>query len=320
VSIGVKVGRQTTVGTAASTLSTVASDFSSKLVKSNTAVEETRTGQDIHFTKREGVSYEEWTVGDSAVYHDTIGFWLSAAMGTPVTNAASGSAYTPVFKFADSPNALTLETTQPRRATEAYQIKDAVVDKLTISFEADGDLTYNVNGFGLTRTALGSAPTFTNSTINPFVAWKGQVAFNGTALGSYAKLKKGSITITRNRKPQFTVNNVVDPNTFTTGSRMVEFELTCDFLTVGEFDKYRTAANDSLEVLFTISDGTTIGTPAAAPTLRIKIGTAFIEDADIDTSSDLPEISLKGKALYNAADASLAVITLYTATNFSTSS
>lgn len=319
MSIGVKVGRQTAVGTAAATLATVAADFSSKLVKSNTAVEETRTGQDIHFTKREGVSYEEWTVGDSAVYHDTIGYWLSNAMGTP-TNTADGSAFTSVFKFADSPNALTLETTQPRRATEAYRIKDAVVDKLTISFEADGDLSYNVNGFGLTRTALGSAPTFTNSIINPFVAWKGQVAFNGVALGSYAKLKKGSITITRNRKPQFTVNNVVDPNTFTTGSRMVEFELTCDFLTVGEFDKYRTAATDSLEILFTITDGTVIGTSATAPTLRLKIGTAFIEDADIDTSSDLPEISLKGKALYNATDASLAVVTLRTEVNFTTAS
>lgn len=319
MSIGVKVGRQTAVGTAAATLATVAADFSSKLVKSNTAVEEARTGQDIHFTKREGVSYEEWTVGDSAVYHDTIGFWLSSAMGTP-TNTADGSAYTSVFKFADSPNALTLETTQPRRATEPYQIKDAVVDKLTISFEADGDLAYNVNGFGKTRTALGSAPTFTNSVINPFVAWKGQVAFNGVALGSYAKLKKGSITITRNRKPQFTVNNVVDPNTFTTGSRMVEFELTCDFLTVGEFDKYRTAATDSLEILFTITDGTVIGTSATAPTLRLKIGTAFIEDADIDTSSDLPEISLKGKALYNATDASLAVVTLRTEVNFTTAS
>ena len=319
MSIGVKVGRQTAVGTAAATLATVAADFSSKLVKSNTAVEETRTGQDIHFTKREGVSYEEWTVGDSAIYHDTIGFWLSAAMGTP-TNTADGTAFTSVFKFADSPNALTLETTQPRRATEAYQIKDAVVDKLAISFEADGDLSYNVNGFGLTRTALGSAPTFTNSVINPFVAWKGQVAFNGVALGSYAKLKKGSITITRNRKPQFTVNNVVNPSTFTTGSRMVEFELTCDFLTVGEFDKYRTAATDSLEILFTISDGTVIGTSATAPTLRLKIGTAFIEDADIDTSSDLPEISLKGKALYNASDASLAVVTLRTEVNFTTAS
>ena len=318
MSIGVLVGRQTAVGTAAATLNTVAADFSSKLVKANVAVEEVRNGQDIHFAKREGVSYEEWTVGDSAVYHDTVGYWLSSAMGTP-TNTAAGSAFTSVFKFTDAPNALTLKTTQPRRATEAYQIKDAVVDKMGFTFEAEGTLTYNVNGFGLTR-ATTTAPTFTNSTINPFVAWKGQVAFNGSALGSYAKLKKGSINITRNRKPLFTVNNSVDPNTFSTGSRMVEFDLTCDFASVGEYDKYRTAATDSLEILFTLTDGTTIGTPAASPTLRLKIGTAFIEDAEIDTGSDLPEITVKGKALYNATDASLAVVTLYTATNFVTAS
>lgn len=314
MSIGVKVGRQTAVGTAAATLSTVAADFASKLVKANVALEEVRSGQDIHFTKRDGVSYEEWTVGDSAVYHDTVGFWLSNAIGTP-SNTAAGAAYTSVFKFTDAPNALTLVTTQPRRATEAYEIKDAVVDKLGFTFAADGALVYNVNGFGMTRSAT-SAPTFTNSAINSFVAYKGQVAFNGAGLGSYAKLKKGSITITRNRKPQFTVNNSVDPATFTTGSRMVEFDLTCDFATVGEYDKYRTAATDSLEILFTITDGTTIGTPANPPTLRLKIGTAFIEDAEIDTSSDLPEITVKGKALYNATDASLAVVTLYTATDF----
>lgn len=319
MSIGVKVGRQTAVGTAAATLATVAADFSSKLVKANVAIEEVRSGQDIHFAKRDGVSYEEWTVGDSAVYHDTVGYWLSNAMGTP-TNTAAGAAFTSVFKFADTPNALTLETTQPRRATEAYQIRDAVIDKMGFSFEADGALTYNVNGFGITRTALGSEPTFTNSAINPFVAWKGQVAFNGVALGSYAKLKKGSINFTRNRKPQFTVNNSVNPTTFTTGSRMVEFDLTCDFASVGEYDKYRNAETDSLTILFTLTDGTTIGTPAVAPTLRLKIGTAFFEDAEIDTSSDLPEITVKGKALYNSADASLAVVTLYTATNFTTAS
>ena len=318
MSIGVLVGRQTAVGTAAATLSTVAADFSSKLVKANVALEEVRSGQDIHFTKRDGVSYEEWTVGDSAVYHDTVGFWLSNAMGTP-TNTAAGSAFTSVFKFTDAPNALTLKTTQPRRATEAYLIKDAVVDKMGFTFEAEGTLTYNVNGFGLTR-ATTTAPTFTNSTINPFVAWKGQVAFNGVVLGSYAKLKKGSINITRNRKPLFTVNNSVDPNTFSTGSRMVEFDLTCDFASVGEYDKYRNAATDSLEILFTLTDGTTIGTPAASPTLKLKIGTAFIEDAEIDTGSDLPEITVKGKALYNSSDASLAVVTLYTATNFTTAS
>ena len=317
MSIAVKVGRQAAVGTAATTTTTVPADFSSKLVKANVALEEVRSGQDIHFTKRDGVSYEEWAVGDSAIYHDTIGFWLSNAMGTP-TNTPDGSAYTAVFKFADAPNALTLQTTQPRRATEAYQIKDAVVDKMGFTFEAEGTLTYNVNGFGLTRTALGSAPTLTSSSINSFVAWKGQVAFNGTALGSYAKLKKGSINFTRNRKPQFTVNNSVDPATFTTGSRMVEFDLTCDFASVGEYDKYRNAATDSLEILFTLTDGTVIGTSATAPTLRLKIGTAFIEDAEIDTSSDLPEITVKGKALYNAADASLAVVTLRTAVNFTT--
>lgn len=318
MSIGVLVGRQSAVGTAAATLSTVAADFSSKLVKANVALEEVRSGQDIHFSSREGVSYEEWTVGDSAVYHDTVGYWLSNAMGTP-TNTAAGSAFTSVFKFTDAPNALTLKTTQPRRATEAYLIKDAVVDKMGFTFEAEGTLSYNVNGFGLTRTTT-TAPTFTNSTINPFVAWKGQVAFNGVALGSYAKLKKGSINITRNRKPLFTVNNTTDPNTFSTGARMVEFDLTCDFASVGEYDKYRTAATDSLEILFTLTDGTTIGTPAAAPTLRLKIGTAFIEDAEIDTSADLPEITVKGKALYNSSDASLAVVTLYTATNFTTAS
>jgi hypothetical protein len=122
-------------------------------------------------------------------------------------------------------------------------------------------------------------------------------------------LRKGTITITRNRKALFTVNNVATPNAFTIGSRMVEFDLTCDFATVGEFDKYRNATTDALTIKWS-HPTETIGTSPVPPTIQVKLGTVFTEDAQIDTSADLPEISIKGKALYNATDASLAVVTL----------
>ena len=317
MSIGVNVGAESTAGTAAATLTSIPADFTAKLVKANSVVEEVRSGQDIHFAGRPGVEYEEWTVGESAVYYDTIGIWLAAALGTTAASVANGIK-TNVFKFADTPKTLTLGATQPRRATEAYKIVNAVVDKFVFTFDAEGNLTYNCSGFGKTR-ASGYTPSYSFSSVTPFVAWKGQVTFNGSSANAYAKLKKGSITFTRNRKPMFTVNNVATANSYTTGSRMVEFELTCDFASVGEYDKYRTAATDALTIKWS-HPTETIGSPAAAPTLEVKIGTAFIEDADIDTSADLPEISVKGKALYNSGDASLAVVTTTSLTDFNTAS
>ena len=190
---------------------------------------------------------------------------------------------------------------------------------MAITFDAEGNLTYNCSGIGKTRDGSAGAPTFAYSSVTPFVAWKGQVAFNGVSLGSYAKLKKGSITFTRNRKPLFTVANAATPAAYTAGARMVEFELTCDFASVGEFDKFRTAATDSLTVKWS-HPTETFGSPAQAQTLSVKLGTVFIEDAQIDTSTDLPEITIKGKALYNSTDASLAVVTLECSVDFSTAS
>jgi hypothetical protein len=316
VSIGVQVGAETTAGTAAATLTSVPADFSAKLVKANNVVEEVRSGQDIHFASRPGIEYEEWTVGDSAVYHDTIGLWLGAAVGVPTKAAYSTTGWATTFKFTDTPRTLTLGATQPRRATEGYKIVNAVVDKFVLSFDAEGNLTYNCSGIGKTRTN-GYTPTYSFSSVTPFVAWKGQVTFNGSASGAYAKLKKGSITFTRNRKAMFTVNNVATPNAFSIGARMVEFDLTCDFVTVGEFDKYRTAATDALTIKWT-HPTETVGTGSLPPTLTVKLGTVFIEDAQIDTSADLPEISVKGKALYNSTDASLAVVTVEGLTDFTT--
>ncbi len=318
MSIGVQVGAESTAGTAAATLTSVPADFTAKLVKANNVVEEVRSGQDIHFASRPGVEYEEWAVGDSAVYHDTIGLWLSAALGTPTKAAFATSGWATTFKFADTPRTLTLGATQPRRETEGYKIVNAVVDKFVLTFDAEGNLTYNCSGFGKTR-ASGYTPTYSFSSVTPFVAWKGQVTFNGSGSGAYAKLKKGSITFTRNRKPMFTVNNVATANAYTTGARMVEFELTCDFATVGEYDKYRTAATDALTIKWS-HPTETVGSAPAAPTIQVKIGTAFIEDADIDTGADLPEITVKGKALYNAADASLAVVVVEGLTDFTTAS
>ena len=318
MSIGVLVGAESTAGTAAATLVSLPADFTAKLNKANTTVEEVRSGQDIHFTTRPGVEFEEWSIVDSAIYYDTFGVILAAAMGAPTVTAAGVTGFSNAFKFADSPKTLTFHTTQPRRATEPYKLTNAVVDKLTISFDAEGNLTYNSAGFAKTRTTASvSAPTFAFSSVAPFVAWKGQVAFNSAALGSYAKLKKGSISITRNRKPMFTVNNVATANQYATGARMVEFDLTCDFVTVGEFDKFRNGTTDSLTIKWSHPTDT-FGSSPVSQVLQVKLGTVYIEDAQIDTSADLPEVSLKGKALYNSSDASLAVVTLECITSFTT--
>lgn len=312
----VMVGREATHGTVAASFASAPINFNSKLAKANHMPEEQRGGQDVNFAIIPGVTHQEWTVeGDSLVYEDNIGFFLDSAFGLPVSTVVGGETivWDSVFKFLDDPSSLSIKWTQPRRAVQSYQSLWAVVDKLTVTFEAGGLLKWSCNGVAMSETEVGAiAPAF--SVRRPMTAWNGTVTLLG---GAYTRLAKGSITISRNRKPYRTINNTADPIDFSIGNRMVEFDLTTDFNVKTTYDDFKgTTPSDALTVTW-IDSGTTIGT-AANPQFIAKLGTIGWESSEIDTGEDFPQLNLKGKAIYNATDASKAVFTLRSTKQYQT--
>lgn len=298
----VQVGKETTHGTVASAFVSVPCDFSAKLNQMNKVLDEDRQGQDRNFAMQVGQANEEFEVGESGIYHDTIGYWLMSAIGAPtMTEVEVGAVYDNTFKFADDPKSLSLKWQQPRRYTQAYEALYAVVDEMEFSFAADGDLRYTASGVAMAETET-TQITHAFSTVVPMPVWCGSVILAG---GAYTRLVSGSVKIARNRSPFFTIRNQKSPNSMNIGARTIEFELVLDFSSKAEYDDFKGGTNDALTVTWSDTD-VTIGA-SANPEFEIKLGTIAYEEAEIDTGTDLPQIKMTGKALYNNADASLAV-------------
>lgn len=303
----VKLGRETTHGTIANGFSSVAGNWSSKLVHGSKIYDEQHNGQDVNYSIITGRKHQQWTLADSPVYHDTCGLLLMSALGLATsTQVAAEGIYDSVMKMADDPVSLSAQWAQAKRNTQAYQSLNAVVDKLTLRFAQSGDLFISASGVGMPESDI-AAPTYAFSTVKPFAEWEGAVTLGG---GSFARLLRGSVTITRNRKPFFAINNTQNPASMSIGTRMVEYDLTCDFTSKAQYDNFKSATTDALQIVWTDSS-TIIGSGSSNPKITVKLGTvAHTGDNGIDDQPDYPEDTLRGKALYNSSDASKIVVTV----------
>jgi hypothetical protein len=274
--------------------------------------EEVRNSQDVHWVILPGPRGETWEVADSALYHDTMGYWLSAALGNPDSQLVNGetAVWDNIFKLADDPLSLALRVDQARRSTEPLELTYAVVDKLTLKFAADGELTYSLSGLSMPEEPMTSSPTYSFASTKPFAVWQGTVQWGGT---EYTKLISGEISLSRNRKARRVLNGSRTPYDFVCGNRTVDAKITVDFATADELQAFRAATTNSLTLTFEDQDNV-IGAQAH-PKLTVKIGTLAWTKAERDTGAELPELNLEGRALYNGTDASLMVVTLRTTVN-----
>lgn len=312
--MAVMVAQEATHGTVGTTFVSVPADFDTELKQSNRVIDEGRQGQDQNFTMVQGRRFQEWSVKDSMVYHDSIGMFLLSALGIGAKVVAAGETivWDHTFKFADDPRSLSMKWNQPMRSTQAYQVLNACVDKMTFKFDAEGDLAWSASGVSFGETAI-AAPTYGFSSARPFAAWAGTVTLEG---GAFANLRKGEVTITRNRKPFHTIANTQDPSKISIGARTIEYALTLDFVTTTSYDAFKAASAGAFSVLFEDA-GVTLGV-AANPEIEIGLGTIHHETAKVDVSGDLPAIDLKGKAVYDTSDASTGVVRVRSTRDYTT--
>lgn len=313
MSSAVLVAKETTHGTIGTTFVPIPCAFKATNKQMNKVLDEDRNGQDANFAVVKGHRNEEFSVADSAIYHDSIGMWLLSAMGgvTKTVVASETTVFDNLFKFADDPFSLSLKWTQPRRQTQGYQALYGVVDKMGFKFAADGDLVYSASGFAMGETEI-AEPTFTFTTTTPLSAWAGVVTIGG---GVSADLVSGSVSMSRTRKPFFTINNSQDPTKMSIGRRMVEFELVLDFVTKANYDDFKNVTVQDINVLWEDAD-TDIGTVPSHPQFKIDLPRATYEEGEIDTDPDLPLVKIKGKALYDNTSASLASLTVRSTTDY----
>lgn len=284
-----------------------------KPAQKNRILNEQRGSQDADINIVAGRQWEEWTIKDSFVYHDTFGTFLNSALGKAVESVIETTALLNTFKFLDDPLSISLQTIQPRRKVMGYQSLWCVVDKLQIKFAADGDLTWNASGIGLMESDMTSAtPAVTFTTTLPFNVWDCAVTLGG---GANARLVSGDITINRERKQRSLLTGT-QAASIGIGNRSIDYKLVIDFDNTAEYVKYKAATNDALTMRWT-QNAVTIGA-SSKPYLEVKLGTLAYVEASVDTDTDLPTLITTGKALYNVADASTAVVALASTINYQT--
>jgi hypothetical protein len=308
----IRVGKEVlaTHGTvSAGTFVTIACSFRARQTQKNTVPSEGRMGQDVHFSVIPGLQGEEFEIADSPIYHDTIGMILGSAIGPP-SKVVVDTIFDNTFAFANDPNSLSIQWDQPHRSTSPFQILYAVVDELTVDFDANAELTFKASGVAMPETVI-SAPSYSFSTARPFSAWGCAVTKGGSG---NTRLLKGSIKIKRNRKPFHAFNNTQAPTKMTIGDRSVEFDLTLDFDAVTEYTQWKNATTDILILKFEDA-GVVIG-GASKPALTLTMSKCAYQEAEIDDGGELPSIKIKGKALYNATDVGPMAVVLRSSKDF----
>lgn len=313
MAVGVKVGKQASKGSAASTFISVPAAFDSKFIKENRVVEEVRDGQDVRYAVLPGLEREEWSIGQSHIYDDAIGALLNGLLGAPTTThgGTGNTAHTNTYNFENSTSYLTLQAIQPRRSVEPYQIIDGVVNTMQFQFDAEGVVSFACDGMGVGRTSI-AAPTYSFGTRAPFTAWRGTCTIDSVA---NAKIRKGTVAITRNRKPLYTLDNTVDPNNWSYGARAVDFDITLDFSAVTEYDYFRNNSTKALK--FSFADDQLISTSGLTSLFSIELKKVAFETGEIDTNEDLPSLNLKGKALFDSSSSETIEVVVRSGTDFS---
>lgn len=307
----IRIGLESVHGTIATTFKSVPCAFKGKLNQANKIPAEGRMGQDVQFAVIAGVQDESFDISESPVYHDTFGIFLAMALGAP-TKAVIDTIFDNTFKLADDPKSATVQWDQPHRSTSPFQTLYNVIDQLVISFDVNGDLTYSASGASMPETVI-SVPAYAFSTARPFAGWACAVTKAGA---EFANLIKGKITIKRNRKPFHAFNNTQAPTKMTIGDRLVTFDLEIDFASTAEYAQWKNATTDALVLKFEDA-GATIGT-TSKPALTLTMSSCAYTEAEIDADTELPEIKIKGGALYNVADASALVAILRSSIDYTT--
>lgn len=316
MSQAVLVGLETTHGTIATQFLSVPAEFDAERKQANKVLVENRQGQDVNFSMVQGRAHQEFSLADSAIYHDTIGVWLASILGAPTKAVAAGETvvWDQTFKLANDPKSLSLKWAQPRTNTQAKQALYGVLDKLSIKFDAEGELTYSGSGFAMAESDI-AAPAYAFTNTRPFASWAGAVTLGGSVITT---LRKGQIDIVRNRKPYPTISNSQSPTKMSIGARTVAFDLTLEFADTTEYAKFVAGTASDLAISW-VDAGVTLGV-ATNPQIDISLGDIRYEMGKIDTSPDLAEVNLKGWAVYDSVAASTIVVVVtsdvdYTALN-----
>jgi tail tube protein len=221
-------------------------------------------------------------------YNDAHVYFLLGAMGVDTVTTPFSGVYSHALSLGNIPPSLTIT-----RGLDAacYQSPYAVVEKFELKYSADGKLLeFDTNLIGIWPTVVGSPPTPSYSTLLPFAGYLPTITLGGTASTDVNEM---NIKYAQKISLWYPCNGSQDYITAYFGERMLEFDYIARFDNTTNYNKFRAATNESLNVVLT---GPIIAS-TYAQSLTINIPTVTYDEMDHDMGKDNILLKVKGKAL-----------------------
>ena len=303
----VRVGTETTHGTAASTFVAVPVEkFQTELKENVDYPDEARAQREEAYVAIRGSVLQESSIG-GRIYHDVMEPILRALFGPPTIVANPDGTRTLTFVAQTDPASLTLQWFDKVQARQSVY---NVLDEWNVMFGGDEQLKWDAKMMGKGETDIATpAPAFTSAL--PFTHWQAAVQIAGvtsTDLVSYKLMYK------RNREAFYTARGGAtpdrSPHSFTEGKRGGSLDLTLDFPTQAEYLQAKNLAQLAVAVTFTDND-IVIGTGTRKPSIKFEVPKAVWSTKSVDVGGNRPLLKIKSDKLLAGANGSV-IVTLET--------
>jgi hypothetical protein len=250
-----------------------------------------RSSMVVNYGEVQGVEYSEFEFGGD-VFADTIGYAAAGVLGDYAISGASAP-YTHTMAVKNSTNGqATSYTLTDFNAVNARQFAGAQFGSLEFKFSADGLLEYTAMAQGyISATATTPTPSF--SAIAPTPVWVGTTTIGGSLT---AKLTEGSVNITRELTPIFSVSGSQNPYQIFQGPVEVEGSLKLIMEDDTDLDRYLNNTQPSLALDFSQ------GTGGSLTQLLLTMTKCAFVVAKVDRSNDYVELDVNFKAIANTTD------------------
>lgn len=245
----------------------------------------------VDYGEVQGVIYSEFEFGGD-VFADTIGYPLAGVLGDLVTTGASAPfTHTMAVKNSTDGQA-TSYTLTDFNSFNARRFAGCQFGKFDLKFSADGLLEYTATAQGY-ASATGATPTPSFSAITPSPVWYGTTTIAGSLT---TKLSEGSLSISRELTPIFTVDGSQAPYQIFQGAVSVEGSLKLIMEDDTDLTRYLTNTQPSLVLNWTQ------GTGAALTQVQFTMTKCAFTVAKVDRSKDYVEIDVNYKGVANTTD------------------
>lgn len=255
----------------------------------------------------QGPGWEEWEIGDSPVFYDTLPYFLNNLLGditdtgtNPVVHAMSL-----LNSGTGQPGSLTLVDWQgPPSATFFARVYPGVcVSEITLKGNAESTMVmWSAKGLAWPSSPAAAAPTAATSSDQPLAAWRTLLGLGGVAGGGtqVKTCREWEVTISRKLKTEFTLQGVQTPFVIYRGDLSVAGKLNFSVPADESNSVTYLTNNTQPQLQLVVDNGLTL---ANNRNLQIDVQLAAYTVADINRDEEAVGFNTEFKAITNATNA-----------------